>query len=46
MNDLIPMIMDGRLKLIVDRVIPMSAAGDAHLHLASRGTRGKVILTP
>ena len=46
MDDLIPMIMDGRLKLIVDRVIPMSEAGNAHLHLASRGTRGKVILTP
>jgi NADPH2:quinone reductase len=46
MNDLMPMIMDGRLKLIVDRVIPMSEAGSAHLHLAARGTRGKVILTP
>ena len=44
MDDLFPMIMDGRLKLIVDRVMPMSEAGNAHLHLASRGTRGKVIL--
>ncbi|MCY4416646.1 MAG: NAD(P)H-quinone oxidoreductase [Chloroflexi bacterium] len=46
MDDLIPLITGGKLKLIVDRVLPMSEAGDAHLHLASRGTRGKVILTP
>ncbi len=46
MNDLFPLITGGRLKLIVDRIMPMSEAGDAHRHLASRGTRGKVILTP
>ena len=46
MQELFPMIAEGRLKLIVDRVMPMSQAGDAHRHLASRGTRGKVILTP
>ncbi len=46
MNDLIPLITGGQLKLIVDRVLPMSEAGSAHVHLASRGTRGKVILTP
>ena len=46
MDDLIPLITGGKLNLIVDRVLPMSEAGDAHLHLASRGTRGKVILTP
>ena len=44
MNDLIPMITGGKLKLIVDRIMPMSEAGSAHQHLASRGTRGKVIL--
>ncbi len=46
MDDLIPLITGGKLRLIVDRVLPMSEAGNAHLHLASRGTRGKVILTP
>ncbi len=46
MQELAPMIMDGRLRLIVDRVLPMAQAPDAHRHLASRGTRGKVILTP
>ena len=46
MNELLPMIADGALRIIVDRVLPMSDAADAHRHLASRGTRGKVILTP
>ena len=46
MDELAPMIQDGRLKLIVDRVLPMSRAGEAHRHLSNRGTRGKVILTP
>ena len=46
MQELGPMITDGRLKLIVDRVLPMEEAPSAHQHLASRGTRGKVILTP
>ena len=46
MQELTPMITDGRLRLIVDRVMPMSEAGSAHQHLAARGTRGKVILTP
>ena len=46
MDDLLPLIVDRRLQLIVDRVLPMSDAGAAHQHLAARGTRGKVILTP
>lgn len=46
MQEMGPMLTDGRLKLIVDKVMPMASAGDAHAHLASRGTRGKVILTP
>ena len=46
MQELGPMITDGRLKLVVDRVLPMGEAGNAHQHLAARGTRGKVILTP
>ena len=46
MAELFPMITNGRVKLIVDRVLPMSNVADAHKHLANRGTRGKVILTP
>ena len=40
------MIADGKVKLIVDQVLPMSEAAKAHQRLSNRGTRGKVILTP
>ena len=46
MAELFPMISGGRVRLIVDRVMPMAQAADAHRHLANRGTKGKVILTP
>ena len=46
MAELFSMIADGKVKLIVDQVLPMSEVGKAHEHLAARGTRGKVILTP
>ena len=46
MEELFPMITNGKVKLIVDSVLPMSNVADAHKHLANRGTRGKVILTP
>ena len=46
MAELFPMIADGRVRLIVDQVLPMSEVGKAHQHLSNRGTRGKVILTP
>jgi NADPH2:quinone reductase len=46
MAELFPMIQQGQARLIVDRVLPMSQVATAHQHLANRGTRGKVILTP
>ncbi|MDA0262676.1 MAG: NAD(P)H-quinone oxidoreductase [Chloroflexi bacterium] len=46
MAELFPMIAEGKVKLIVDQVLPMSQVAKAHEHLANRGTRGKVILTP
>ena len=46
MAELMSLIEDGSLRLIVDRVMPMSRVAEAHKHLANRGTRGKVILTP
>ena len=46
MAELSPMIADGKVRLIVDRVMPMAQVADAHRHLASRGAKGKVILTP
>ena len=46
MEELFPMITNGKVKLVVDSVLPMSNVADAHKHLANRGTLGKVILTP
>ena len=46
MSQLFPMIIDGKAKLIVDSVLPMQEVAKAHQHLANRGTKGKVILTP
>ena len=46
MAELFPMMADGKLRLVVDRVLPMAEVAQAHQHLANRGTRGKVILTP
>ena len=46
MAEIFPMLADGKAKLVVDRVLPMSDVASAHQHLANRGTRGKVILTP
>ncbi len=46
MSELFPMMANGQVKLIVDQVLPMYQVGQAHQHLANRGTRGKVILVP
>lgn len=46
MAEIFPMISSGKTRLIVDQILPMSQVADAHRHLAARGTRGKVILTP
>ncbi len=46
MTELLPMISNDQVRLIVDQVLPMSEVAKAHQHLADRGTRGKVILTP
>lgn len=46
MAEMFPMISDGKAKLVVDRVLPLVDVGKAHEHLANRGARGKVILTP
>jgi NADPH2:quinone reductase len=46
MAELFPMLASGKVRLVVDQVLPMREVAKAHRHLASRGTRGKVILTP
>jgi putative PIG3 family NAD(P)H quinone oxidoreductase len=40
-----PAIEDGRVRPVIDRVLPMSAAGDAHRLLESSGHIGKLLLT-
>ncbi|NQW23865.1 MAG: zinc-binding dehydrogenase [SAR202 cluster bacterium] len=46
MAEMFGLISDGKAKLIVDQVLPLADVAKAHQHLASRGARGKVILTP
>lgn len=46
MAEMFGLINAGKAKLIVDQVLPLSDVAKAHQHLASRGARGKVILTP
>ena len=46
MAELFPMLAGGQVRLVVDRVLPMSQVAQAHQHLSNRGTHGKVILTP
>ena len=46
MGEIFPLMADGKARLVVDQVLPMSDVAKAHQHLAGRGTRGKVILRP
>ena len=46
MAELLSLIMDKKVRLIVDQVLPLSEAAKAHAHLSSRGTMGKVLLIP
>jgi len=46
MAELLSLIMDKKVRLIVDQVLPLSEAAKAHAHLSSRGAMGKVLLIP
>jgi NADPH2:quinone reductase len=46
MAELLRLVLDKKLQLIVDRVLPLSEAAQAHAHLSQRGAMGKVILIP
>jgi NADPH:quinone reductase-like Zn-dependent oxidoreductase len=37
---------EGRLRPIIDRVLPFEKVAEAHRALAERATFGKIILTP
>ncbi|HEY6929794.1 MAG TPA: zinc-binding dehydrogenase, partial [Thermoanaerobaculia bacterium] len=39
-------VRDGKLKLTIDRELPMSQAAEAHRLLVSRQTSGKLVLIP
>jgi NADPH2:quinone reductase len=46
MAELLSLIMDKKVRLVVDQVLPLSEATKAHAHLSNRGAMGKVILIP
>jgi NADPH2:quinone reductase len=46
MAELLGLIMDKKVRLIVDQVLPLSEAAKAHAHLSNRGAMGKVLLVP
>jgi NADPH:quinone reductase-like Zn-dependent oxidoreductase len=39
-----PLIAQGKMKPVVDRVFPLAEAADAHRHMAGRNHFGKVVL--
>lgn len=41
----LPMVRDGRVRPVVDRVFPLAEAAAAHMHLATNESIGKVVLT-
>jgi NADPH:quinone reductase len=42
---LVPLIAGGALRPVVDRVLPLAQAADAHTYVASNATFGKVVLS-
>jgi putative PIG3 family NAD(P)H quinone oxidoreductase len=42
---LMPLFERGTLRAVVDRVLPLAQAGEAHAHLASNDSFGKVVLS-
>ena len=46
MADMLDLMTAGKLRLVVDRVLPLSEAAEAHGHLSNRGAMGKVLLIP
>jgi NADPH:quinone reductase-like Zn-dependent oxidoreductase len=44
--ELLPFFADGRLKPVVDRVLPLESAAEAHQLMGDRAQFGKLVLTP
>ena len=45
MYDIIPHVASGRLKPVVDRVLPLAQAAEAHRLLEDRAQFGKIVLS-
>ncbi len=45
-GDCLNMVAEGKLKVTIDRELPLAQAAEAHRALASRGTSGKIVLIP
>ncbi|HEY7489706.1 MAG TPA: zinc-binding dehydrogenase, partial [Candidatus Tectomicrobia bacterium] len=46
MTEILDLITAGKVRLIIDQILPLSEATKAHAHLSNRGTLGKVLLVP
>lgn len=42
---LLPLVVDGSFKPVIDRLFPLEAAADAHVYMAGRQQFGKLVLT-
>ena len=46
MAEISDLLMANKVRLIVDQVLPLSEAAEAHARLSNRGAMGKIILVP